>query len=275
MRKVFFYFFIFLFLSFNVSARDCSEPLDFMEINSSLNFCSDSFDLPGGIKITHSDIILDCGTAVLRGNLGESEAGITLENVENVTIRNCNVVTYNIAVLMKNATHCLIEDNAFLKGRIGIRMFDSYENLIQDNVDKSTVKSVSALNSKFNLLALDNRNIEQGFCDVNVCNKFVDIDPCVDGDFYCSKNCNASTDSDCVPFGSFFALKFSQNGEDVFDEEKLRKKIEADSLSDLVKDSVENKESKKDFPLFFTVFFSIVIYIISFITYQKYEKFSK
>lgn len=279
MRKMFLIMSL-IFLSSLVFAKDCVEPFDGMEINSSREFCSDTFDLPFGIKIVNSDVVVDCNTAVLRGNLGESEVGITIEDVKNITLKNCNIATYNIAVVMKNVTHSLIEDNAFLKGRIGLRMFDSYENLIQDNLDKSTTKSISAINSKFNVVMLDNKNIEQGFCDVNSCNRFVDVDVCVDDDFYCSSKCNPENDNDCKGLStvaeenssSVVSEKDSDDSNDK-EEDDLEMFVEEDE-ADFVQSSEEN-DFFEGFSWNSVLFFSILIYIISFLLYQLYQKFSE
>ena len=265
-------FVIFAFLLVSVSAKDCTNSFDNMEINSSIKFCSDSFDLASGMRITQSNIVLDCGTAVLRGILGRSERGITIENVKNVTVKNCNIATYNIALLMKNVTHSLIEDNAFLKGRIGIRMLDSYENLVQDNVDKSTTKAISAVNSKFNVVMLDNKNIEQGFCDVNTCNKQSDVNPCVDDDFYCSDKCNESNDNDCAPFKPEKKLNISQT---TFEEKVKELESVNDAIGKLIKESVSNKELKNKFPWGYVIIFAIIIYSISFLVYRSYKKFQE
>ena len=175
----------------------CIEPMDGSTITESVIFCSDTYDLPSGITIIGDNIEVDCGTAILRGNVGESEIGIRIEHATNITLKNCNVLTYNQALYMKNVTNSLIEDNAFLKNRIGIRMLDSYENIIRDNNDKSHELAVSAITSKFNIVMLGNKNIERDFCEVNACNEFRDMNPCEDNDFYCSVKCSAETDKDC------------------------------------------------------------------------------
>ena len=63
---------------------DCYRPSDFEHINASVTFCSDTFDAPNGIYLTTSNIAVDCNSAVIRGNKGESNNGIILEDVTNV-----------------------------------------------------------------------------------------------------------------------------------------------------------------------------------------------
>ncbi len=176
----------------------CEELTDGMTITSSIELCSDTHDIPNGITITGSNIIVDCGTAVLRGQNDQSNIGIRVENAENITLQNCNLLTFDQGLYLKNVTHSLIQKNAFLKNRIGVRMVDSYENIIRDNNDKSHQLAVSAVTSKFNIVILGNKNIERAFCEVNSCNEFKEMNPCEAGDFYCSARCSPETDADCA-----------------------------------------------------------------------------
>ncbi len=181
-----------------VAAAECIEPTDGMAITESILFCSSTYDVPNGISIAANDITVDCGTAVLRGIVGESEFGIRMENVDGVTLRNCNIITFTQGLYLKNVTNSLIEKNGFLKNRIGVRMLDAYENTLRDNNDKSHQVAVSAINSKYNIVMLGNKDIERSFCEVNACNEFRDMNVCESGDFYCSKKCTPQSDADCA-----------------------------------------------------------------------------
>ncbi len=187
---------IVLFSTF--AAAECIEPTDGMIITKDVLFCSSTYDISNGISIGADNVVLDCGTAVLRGVVGESEIGIRAEDVTGITIKNCNVITFTQGLYLKNVTNSFVEDNAFLKNRIGIRLLDAYENTIRDNNDKSFQVAVSAINSKFNIVMLGNKEIERAFCEVNACNEFRDMNVCEAGDFYCSKKCSPQTDVDCV-----------------------------------------------------------------------------
>lgn len=185
-------------LLIGIAAAECIEPTDGMTIKENILFCSSTYDIPNGITIGANDVVLDCGTAVLRGIVGESEIGIRAENVDRIAIKNCNILTFTQGIYLKNVTNSLIENNAILKNRIGIRILDSYENTIRDNNDKSFQFAVSAINSKYNVVILGNKEIERAFCEVNACNEFRDMNVCESGDFYCSKKCSPQTDADCV-----------------------------------------------------------------------------
>jgi len=191
---------ILLFALFaTLAAAECVDPVDGSVITESMTFCSTTYDVLNGITVTGSNIVIDCGTAVLRGQIDESEIGLRVEHSRNVTIRNCNILTFNQGLYLKNVTYSLIEDNAFLKNRIGIRMLDSFENVIRNNNDKSHQIPVSAINSKFNVVMLGNKNIDREFCEVNSCNEYRDMDVCQSDDFYCSVKCSAENDADCRP----------------------------------------------------------------------------
>lgn len=181
-----------------IAAAECVEPTDGMSITQDILFCSDTYDIPNGITISANGVTLDCGTGVLRGVVGESEIGIRAEDVDGIAIKNCNILTFTQGIYLKNVTNAVIEGNAILKNRVGIRMLDSYENTIRNNNDKSFQFAVSAINSKFNIVMLGNKEIERAFCEVNACNEFRDMNPCETGDFYCSKKCSPQTDADCA-----------------------------------------------------------------------------
>ncbi len=226
-------------------AAECIEPTDGMIITDDILFCSSTYDLLSGITISADDITVDCGTAVLRGIVGESEIGVRIENVDNVTLRNCNIITFTQGLFLKNVTNSLIEKNGFLKNRIGVRMLDAFENVLRDNNDKSHQVAVSAINSKFNIVMLGNKDIERSFCEVNACNEYRDMNACESGDFYCSDKCTPETDADCaapelLPASPDIAEPEKSVEEHIEElKEEVRKEI---NISDEVKEEIVKKE---------------------------------
>ncbi len=241
---------------------ECLEPTDGMVFTQDVLLCSSTYDVSNGITIAADDVILDCGTGILRGTVGKSEIGIRAENVDNITIKNCNVVTFNQGLYMKNVTNSFIENNAFLKNRIGIRLLDSFENTIRDNSDKSFQVAVSAINSKFNVVILGNKEIERAFCEVNACNEYRDMSVCEPGDFYCSRKCSPATDADC---GAASVEPEPTKKEPVSVErivEEARKEVE----QALAEKSVETvPESKQKLPLLTKLLIYFVLYVAAFI----------
>lgn len=244
---------------------ECVEPIDGMKISESMTFCGDTYDVLNGISIVADNVVLDCGESVLRGTLGESEIGLRLENVNNVTVRKCNILTFNQGVFLRNVTSSLIEKNAILKNRIGIRLLDSYENIIRDNNDKSHQFAVSAVNSKYNIIMFGNREVERGFCDVNACNEFRDMNPCEAGDFYCSKKCTPETDTDCgkpAETSVELAVPEGKTAEQI--EREVRQQLET---------SPEKPAGKKIVPIWIFIYgFAALIAIIAIIAFVGKKK---
>lgn len=229
-------------------------------------FCSSTYDVPNGISVAASNIVLDCGTAVLRGTVDQSEIGLRLENVDNVTVRNCNVMTFNQGIFLKNVTDSLIEKNGFLKNRIGIRLLDAFENSIRDNNDKSFQLAISAINSKYNIVMFGNKNVERGFCDFNACNEHRDMNPCEAGDFYCSKKCSPETDSDCgsLPVEAPPVIK-----EPVKTAEQIVKEAEIEVKQELgPQKTVEEKPAERVLSFTNKLLIYIVLYIVAFVILQ-------
>lgn len=190
--------FLILVLLLPAVNAECTEPTDSMTIKEDVVFCSRTFDLPNGLIIGADDITIDCNTGILRGN-SQSGTGITIEGRKNVLIQNCNIVTYKVGVYVKESSQITITKNSFLKNQIGVRLLNSYENIVSDNADKSTERPLSVINSKFNIFMIGNKNIETEFCEENLCNEVGDINPCANDDFYCSERCNPGNDNDCKP----------------------------------------------------------------------------
>ncbi|MEM3154856.1 MAG: right-handed parallel beta-helix repeat-containing protein [Candidatus Woesearchaeota archaeon] len=246
---------------------ECNTPTDGMSIRQNMLLCSDTYDVPNGITIAADGITLDCGTAVLRGVVGESEIGIRAENVDGITIRNCNILTFTQGIYLKNVTNALIEKNAILKNRIGIRMLDSYENTIRDNSDKSFQFAVSAINSKYNIVMLGNKEIERAFCEVNACNEYRDMNPCEPGDFYCSRKCSPQNDADCARPTPEPAV------EKINAAEKVEQIIEEAEKEVLLADSTALVPERKSAPVWIFLYgFAAVIAITAIIVVVKKKR---
>jgi parallel beta-helix repeat protein len=252
-----------------IAAAECVEPTDGMTITNDLLLCSDTYDIQNGIAIAANGITLDCGTGILRGVVGESEIGIRAENVDRITIRNCNVLTFTQGLYLKNVTNSVIEGNAFLKNRIGIRLLDSYENTIRDNNDKSFQFAVSAINSKYNVVMIGNKEIERSFCEVNACNEFRDMNPCEAGDSYCSGKCTAQTDADCAkpaPAPVVEKVNATEKVEQIIEQTKKEVEIQAP-------DNTTAVVEKKSAPIWIFIYgFAALIAIIAIIIVAKKKR---
>jgi parallel beta-helix repeat protein len=235
---------------------ECQELPGTGIIDSDIKLCSDTFDAPEGIQITSDNIELDCGTAVIRGNYLE-KIGIKIENRKNVTVTRCNILTFNVGVFISNSSNIHLYDNALLKNDVGVRMYNSYENLIEKHNDKSNLKPVSALNSKFNTVILGNKNIDRDFCEENACNTDKDMNPCVDADFYCSSRCTPETDSDCRKkiekiTAAAPVEETPEVQEEIIEEENI---VEEGNLTDSPKEKTKNSRQILAYVLFYFIGF--------------------
>ncbi len=188
------YLALFLILATGVFG-ECKElPL---VVNESMTLCSDTYDAPDGVAIAANNIILDCGTAVLRGN--RAGRGIIAENKQSITIKNCNIVTFATGMYFKNVSSAQITKNNLVKNDIGIMLEDSYENYIIDNSDKSLQMPVLIIRSKLNTISFENKNVEGSLCVNNACNSREALNPCISFDEYCGRVCSEQSDEDCKP----------------------------------------------------------------------------
>ena len=251
------YLIMLILLAGLASAAECTDALDGMIITENTTFCSDTYDIPNGIKIKADNIYIDCGTAILRGDNQEGTA-IIIENRKNVLITKCNILTFHVGLYLLNSSHITIEDSALLKNRIGIRMLNAYENIFTKISDKSTQTPVSMITSKFNRFDI-NKPIDEDYCKDNFCEGEKDYNPCINDDFYCSPRCNEQNDNDCIKKE---IIKYEKPKEN----KTIEKKKEAPVPEKM---TIAPKKKSKSWILY------IVFYIIAFLIIQFYEHAKK
>ncbi|MBW3002456.1 right-handed parallel beta-helix repeat-containing protein [Candidatus Woesearchaeota archaeon] len=252
-------FLMLVLLASAVSAADCIDALDGMRITNDTTFCSDSYDVPNGIYIMEDNLTLDCGTAVLRGNMQEGK-GIIIEGRKNVVVTRCNIITFDIGIFLQNSSFITLEDNALLKNRIGIRMMNAYENTIIKTADKSTQTPLSMVMSKFNRFDI-NKPIDEEYCADNLCNEEKDINPCVNDDFYCSPRCNEENDNDCIKKE---IIKYEKPKDNKTEEKKVEEKVEPQPE----KMTITPKKRGKGW-LLYPIFYILVFLLIQFYEHVK------
>jgi parallel beta-helix repeat protein len=253
-----------------IVTAECTEPTDGMTVTQNTTLCGKTYDIPNGIKIAANDLVFDCSGSILRGISGQSEIGVRVENSNNVTIRNCNIVTFTQGLYLKNTTNSLIENNGILKNDIGVRLLDSYENVIRDNNDKSFKFAVSAISSKFNVVMLGNKNVERAFCEVNSCNEEREMNVCESGDFYCSKKCTAQTDSDCLTSQPAPIIEKQDAAEKA---ENIIRNAEKEVQETFKNNLTSPFAVKKSTPIWFVIYgFSAIMAIIAIIVVTKKKR---
>jgi parallel beta-helix repeat protein len=179
------------------AAPECREAFDGMMIAQDTVLCNKAFDVPGGITITAPGVTLDCNGAIIRGTGLQEGMGIIIDRVNGVTVKNCNILNYDAGIYIKRGNRNTVVHTALLKNKVGVRMLEAFENRFENNADKSTVKPVSALASKFNYISLTNKDLDRDFCEVNQCNDPRPMSPCAHDDGYCSLQCAHENDNDC------------------------------------------------------------------------------
>jgi parallel beta-helix repeat protein len=184
-------------LSASAALADCEEGFSGMVVTKNTVLCSKQFDAPDSVTVKASNVVLDCNGAIIRGTGLQAGQGIVLEDVNNVTVKNCNVLNFDAGIYIKESNRNTIIHNAFLKNKVGMRMLEAFENRFEGNADKSTLKPVSAIASKFNTIWLTNKDLDRDFCETNLCNTQGVMNPCVHDDHYCSPYCSHETDNDC------------------------------------------------------------------------------
>lgn len=176
---------------------ECDPAFDSMQITRDTILCNKAFDVPSGITIKTDGVMLDCNGAIIRGAGVQDGQGVIIDHADGVTVKNCNILNYDVGVYVKEGNRNRIVQNSLLKNRIGVRMLNAFENRFESNADKSILKPVSSIASKFNSFWLVNKELDRDFCAENMCNSAGQMNPCANDDFYCSPSCDYVNDNDC------------------------------------------------------------------------------
>jgi hypothetical protein len=259
-----------------VIADDCVEAYDSMPVSETMILYTKAYDLPTGIMMTTSNVTLDCNGAMIRGDGVEKGTGITLEGVEGVEVKNCNLLNFNVGVQLINSNRNIIDKNNLLKENTGIKLFESFENRFESNSDKSLLTPINGISSKFNTIFISRVDLDADFCKVNTCNSRADIIPCVDDDLYCSPRCDYKNDNNCHPPAEAVAVEAVTEYPALPNEQPLPQLVvhNASSAPKLITGAVEHSfmrhfEQKTQFWLMTTLF--IVFYLVAFLSFQHHH----
>ncbi len=169
------------------SVLACVVPIDNMKISQSTELCTGVYYLNNGIKLAESNISLDCSGAVLKSwNKGK---GISIEHVENVTVKKCRVLHYQTGIYVRNSTRVFLLDNHLIRNQEGTR-FVVVKDSATYNHDVSLGVPFTVLESEGNVISLSNRVVSGDFCETNFCNtrqqavEHAMIPPITISDFY-------------------------------------------------------------------------------------------
>jgi len=132
-------FLILAIISPNVSAS-CIIPQNEMIITQNTILCEDTYELAYGIVIGASGVTLDCNNAVIKGfGFGN---GIRLEEVSEVTIKDCKIHDYENGIYLKKSSNNQLTNNKLIGNINGIALEDSSSNSLLNNDDKSIETSI-------------------------------------------------------------------------------------------------------------------------------------
>lgn len=163
-------------------APECTVPTDGMVILEDTTFCAGEYELPNGISIGSDDVELDCNEATLQGTY--EEIGIILRSKNNIIIKNCNLIYYNLGISLESSNNNLLLNNHLtnfnfhavtlylsssntLEGNLisncgddGIRLLRSSDNVLKDNtIKESTYFGIRIAHSLNNLV--DNNDLQE------------------------------------------------------------------------------------------------------------------
>ncbi|MDP2750876.1 MAG: right-handed parallel beta-helix repeat-containing protein [Nanoarchaeota archaeon] len=145
-------------------------PTDNCIVTQNTVFNPGTYNLPSGIRMSVSDVTLDCNGATLIGpgqNSGSN--GIQLVAANNINIKNCNIKDYNVGI-MTNAINTLnIDSVAITNTNIGMEINNAFgqgTTITNSRIDANTgiqfhggegvlVENV-AIQANFGVIALDN-----------------------------------------------------------------------------------------------------------------------
>jgi parallel beta-helix repeat protein len=89
----------------------------------------------GTVLIERNNIIIDGAGYTLRGEGGLNEVGIRLSGITNVTIRNTQIVNFNVGVyIYAYSSNNTVTENTFVDNRFGVELDVSYYNTISENI---------------------------------------------------------------------------------------------------------------------------------------------
>ncbi|RLE46831.1 hypothetical protein DRJ25_03610 [Candidatus Woesearchaeota archaeon] len=162
---------VFVFLVFFVSVSvvfGCVDLHDGGVYTNSTDVCNGVFFLKNGIIIHGQDVVFDCNSAVIRGDFENS--GITIINSGNVTVKDCNVMHFNIGINVQNSNQTVLKGNHLIKNNFGVKFFGS-ENVFVYGADVSLKSPVRIAGSRGNFIDYFNKRVKDSLCSDSLCNR--------------------------------------------------------------------------------------------------------
>ncbi|NQV91028.1 right-handed parallel beta-helix repeat-containing protein [Candidatus Woesearchaeota archaeon] len=112
--------------SITISDYTCDDT-----ISSSITLTSNISSCTGiGLNITGNDLTLDCNDATISGT---GSNGLLIENLNNITIQDCNFANFTNGTYFRNVTNIVVNNSVFFNHTEGITIYDSVNITIENN----------------------------------------------------------------------------------------------------------------------------------------------
>lgn len=148
----------------------CVDLVDNAVYSSDMNVCNKAYFLDNGLKIHGNNILFDCNHGVIRGDFFKN-SGITIINSENITIKNCNVMFYDIGINVQNSRNVVFdEDTRLIRNHYGSKFFNSENNFVA-GIDVSLKSPIKLAASRDNLINFFNKRVDESLCSDSECNR--------------------------------------------------------------------------------------------------------
>ncbi|MEA1925442.1 MAG: S8 family serine peptidase, partial [Candidatus Altiarchaeota archaeon] len=97
------------------------------KIKNTLNLTSNLVCARNGLEVDKNNLVIDCQGHTISGASPESNYGIMLEQVQNITLKNCDLKDFNCGISLNYSTENRVLDNTISYTEIGI-LADSSNN---------------------------------------------------------------------------------------------------------------------------------------------------
>lgn len=120
----------------------CVVPVNQMTVNESVRFCTGIYNITDGIRITKSNVELDCDGATLNGS--HDSIGVFAQEVANIKILNCRISGYRSAVYLTRVEDSSVYDNSLSNNAYGAYVLESRGiNLIGNDIFSNVLDGIS------------------------------------------------------------------------------------------------------------------------------------
>jgi len=132
------------FDSYGVNSSSCPSVVDNFYVENNLTLCSGTYtvdDVNGdGLFIVNaSNIVIDCNGSTLNGD-GINDIAFYIKQVNNVTIKNCNLDNYSIGFKIERSNNNSFYNNNFTNG-VGVDIYlqGGYNSVYNNRFENNTV----------------------------------------------------------------------------------------------------------------------------------------